>query len=194
MRCSRYTLDMPTSHPTEIAVFGGGCFWCTEAIFKSLKGVDSVTPGYAGGSTPDPTYEQVSSGSTGHAEVVKIEFNPDLIAYAELLTVFFATHNPTMANRQGDDVGEQYRSVILTTEGDQAQAAEDMIRRFNETEQFGKPVLTQVMPLGHFYEAEAYHHDYFEKNPHKPYCQVVISPKLKKLHEEFSAILKKSAQ
>ncbi len=173
----------------ETAVLGEGCFWCTEAIFNELKGVHSVLPGYAGGTMPNPTYEQVSDGNTGHAEVSKIEFDPSQISYRDLLTVFFATHDPTTPNRQGNDVGPQYRSIILYTSEVQKQEAEAFIARLNES---GSRVVTEVKPLETFYEAEDYHHRYFEKNPSQPYCQLVISPKLEKLKAKFHEILKQS--
>ncbi|MBI2099082.1 peptide-methionine (S)-S-oxide reductase MsrA [Candidatus Uhrbacteria bacterium] len=174
----------------ETAVFGGGCFWCTEAIFKMLKGVKSVVPGYAGGTMPDPSYEEVSGGVTGHAEAIKIEFDPQAISFNDLLAVFFGTHDPTTLNRQGNDVGEQYRSIILYTAPEQKKLAEDYIKELNESSEDGKPIVTEVKPLEKFYEAEDYHHDYYEKNKDKPYCQVVINPKLKKAKEKFSALLK----
>jgi peptide-methionine (S)-S-oxide reductase len=180
----------------ETAVFGGGCFWCTEAVFKMLKGVASVTPGYAGGSTSSPqaapTYEEVCSGKTGHAEVIRITYDPAVISYEKLLTVFFATHDPTTPNRQGNDVGTQYRSVILSTTDEQKAAAEKFIRDLNNTEKRGARVITQVEPLTQFYEAEEYHKDYYAQNSSQPYCQVVINPKLKKVQKEFAELLSRS--
>ena len=174
----------------EIAVFGGGCFWCTEAVFKMLRGVTSVLPGYAGGTKPNPTYEEVSSGKTGHVEVVRVEYDPHLIAYRDLLTVFFGSYDPTTKNRQGNDVGTQYRSVIFYTTEDQKSDAESFIREINESSKEGKPIVTSVEPLDVFYEAENYHHDYFAKNPGNPYCEVVINPKLQKVVEHFSGLLR----
>lgn len=171
----------------QIAVFGGGCFWCVEAVFGELKGVVSVLPGYAGGTTKNPTYEEVSTGKTGHAEAVKIEYNPDEISYDDLLTVFFATHDPTTLNRQGPDVGTQYRSIILYTTEDQKKAAEKFIKTLNES---GPKVVTEIKPLKDFYEAEDYHKRYYEKNKSAPYCQIVINPKLDKLKEKFHELLK----
>lgn len=171
------------------AVFGGGCFWCTEAVFAELKGIISVMPGYAGGTKPNPTYEEVSSGKTGHAEVTKIIYNPEQITYNDLLTVFFATHDPTTLNRQGNDVGTQYRSIILYTTDEQKSEAEKFIEKLNES---GQKVVTEVKPLEQFYEAENYHRHYYEKNSSAPYCQLVISPKLDKLKEKFNELLKKS--
>ncbi|MDO8482253.1 MAG: peptide-methionine (S)-S-oxide reductase MsrA [bacterium] len=183
----------------EIAVFGGGCFWCTEAVFKMLRGVSSVLPGYAGGTTKNPTYEQVSSGRTGHAESVQITYNPQLITYKDLLTVFFGSHDPTMVNRQGDDVGTQYRSVIFYTTPDQKKVAEELIKEINSPSQVlsdkiweGKPVLTELVPLDVFYEAENYHRDYFATHPGNPYCEVVINPKLEKVQKMFADLLKSS--
>lgn len=173
----------------KIAVFGGGCFWCTEAVYSELKGVISVMPGYAGGTTPNPTYEQVCSGNTGHAEVIRIEYEPDKISYNDLLTVFFATHDPTTLNRQGGDVGTQYRSVILYTDETQKSEAEAFIKKLSED---GEKVVTELKPLESFYEAEDYHRQYYLKNSSAPYCQLVINPKLEKLKEKFYALLKSS--
>ena len=174
----------------ETAIFGGGCFWCTEAVFSMLKGVYSVTPGYAGGASENPTYEDVSSGKTGHAEVIKIEYDPHVIPYDDLLTVFFSTHDPTTLNRQGDDVGAQYRSIILYTNKDQKKRAELKIKKINESEKEGNPAVTEVKQLERFYPAESYHVEYYKKNSGKLYCQIVINPKLKKVQEEFSQLLK----
>lgn len=155
-----------------------------------LKGVISVAPGYAGGNMPDPSYEDVSGGSTGHAEVIKIEFDSQVISFSDLLAVFFGTHDPTIVNRQGNDVGEQYRSVILYSTPEQKKLAEDYIKELNESSKEGKPIVTEVVPLEKFYEAEDYHHNYYEKNKDKSYCQVVINPKLKKAKEQFVNLLK----
>lgn len=170
----------------EIAVFGGGCFWCTEAVFESLRGVVSVMPGYAGGFTMHPSYEDVCTGETGHAEVIRIEFDPENISYEDLLTVFFAAHDPTTLNRQGNDVGTQYRSIILYTTEDQKTEAEGFIKRLNEQ---GPKVVTEIEPLKAFNEAEAYHHHYFKNNPDKAYCQFVINPKLDKVRQRFSELM-----
>ena len=174
----------------EVGIFGGGCFWCTEAVFKMLRGVVGVLPGYAGGSMDKPSYDKVSSGKTGHAEVIRIEYNPSAISYETLLTVFFATHDPTTLNRQGADQGTQYRSIILYTSAEQKRAAQQMIKELNAVAG-GKPIVTEVKPLNHFYEAESYHRDYYAKNPDQSYCQVVIDPKLKKVREKFAELLKK---
>ncbi len=174
----------------ETAVFGGGCFWCTEAVFKMLQGVYSVEAGYSGGETVDPTYEEVSSGKTGHAECTKIEFNPEEVSYKDLLTVFFGSHDPTTLNRQGADSGTQYRSVIFYTTEDQKKIAEDFIKEVNDSNKLGKPVVTEVLPLGEFYIAENYHQDYYENNKDAPYCELVINPKLEKVIKEFENLLK----
>ena len=169
---------------TEVAVFGGGCFWCTEAVFQELRGVISVMPGYAGGSVQNPTYEQVCAGKTGHAEVIRVEFDPSRISYRDLLAVFFASHDPTTLNRQGSDIGTQYRSVILYTTDDQKCAAEKYLTELNASGPGRTPVVTERKPLETFYEAEEYHRKYSLKNPNQAYCQLVIKPKLKKLKLE----------
>ncbi|RJR27030.1 peptide-methionine (S)-S-oxide reductase [candidate division WWE3 bacterium] len=169
----------------EKAVFGGGCFWCTEAIFRRLKGVKSVTPGYAGGTMENPSYEQVSQGNTGHAEVIEIEYDPNIISYSNLLEVFFKTHDPTSKNRQGNDVGTQYRSVVLYANENQRNLAEKAIREIEESGIFDKPVLTEILPLDSFFRAEEYHLEYYDKNPDKPYCSLVIGPKIAKLEKLF---------
>ncbi len=175
---------------SQIAVFGGGCFWCIEAVFEQLKGVMSVVPGYAGGQTVNPTYEQVCDGDTGHAEVLRIEFDASKISYRDLLTVFFAAHNPTTLNRQGNDVGTQYRSIILTTNDEQKREAREFIDQLNVD---GKDnVVTEVVPLETFYEAEAYHHHYFQNHPDQAYCQFVINPKLEKVKERFGQLMRRT--
>lgn len=177
----------------EFAVFGGGCFWCTEAVFGMLRGVISVTPGYAGGPPAPggkpPTYEEVCAGRTGHAEVIKIVFDPSQISFGQLLTVFFVTHDPTTRNRQGNDVGTQYRSVVLYANDGQKRAAETFIERLNASDPNGKPVVTDVKPFEAFYEAEDRHRDYFKNNPGQPYCQLIIEPKVEKLQKEFADLL-----
>ena len=176
---------------TEIAIFGGGCFWCTEAIFKELRGVVSVTPGYAGGTTPHPTYEEVSSGTTGHAEVIRIEFDPRIIPYCDLLDVFMHTHDPTTPNQQGHDVGTQYRSLILYTSEAQWVEAKSFIYELQSTNEFmSRKIVTELKPLVRFSEAENYHKGYFAKNRSQPYCQIVISPKLTRLRTQYGARLK----
>jgi len=173
----------------ETATLGSGCFWCTEAVFDELEGIVEVESGYAGGETKNPTYDQISNGNTGHAEVVQIQFNPKIISYADILRVFFATHNPTSLNKQGADIGEQYRSIILFHNEAQRQTATDIIKEMQNA--FDKPIVTEVVPYITFYKAEAYHQDYYRSNPEKAYCQMVINPKLQKLRLQFKDRLKK---
>ncbi len=173
----------------ETAIFGGGCFWCTEAVFKMLKGVYSVTPGYSGGKIANPTYEQVCGGATGHAECTKIEFDPTVVDFKTLLTVFFGSHDPTTLNRQGNDIGTQYRSVIFYTTPEQKKIAENVIKEINDSNREGKPIVTEVAPLDVFYEAEDYHKDYFATHPGNPYCEIIINPKLEKVQKEFAVLL-----
>ena len=175
----------------ETVVFGGGCFWCTEAVFKMLKGVISVMPGYAGGTTPNPTYESVCSGKTGDAEVIKIDYQPSAIKLMTLLTVFFATHDPSTLNRQGNDVGTQYRSAIFYTTEAQKTDVLAFINEINNSNSAGKPAVTEVKPLEKFFPAENCHQNYFANNPGNPYCEVVINPKLKKVQEKFAELLNK---
>jgi len=175
---------------TEIAVFGGGCFWCTEAVFELLDGVTSVMPGFAGGTVPNPTYAQVCSGRTGHAEVARIEFDPARTSYGDLLEVFFSTHDPTTLNRQGADVGTEYRSIILYASDAQKRAAEGYIAELTEAKVFDAPIVTEVQPLEAFYAAEDYHREYYRNNAYAPYCQFVIRPKLAKFHKRFGERLK----
>ena len=172
------------------AVFANGCFWCTEAVFSMLKGVYSVVPGYAGGDLKDPTYEQVSGGSTGHAEAIQITYDPSLVSYDDLLAVFFSTHDPTTLNRQGNDIGTQYRSAIFYSDDEQKTKAEALVKELNDSKAYDKPVVTEVRPLEKFYEAENYHHDYYKNNSSAPYCQLVIAPKLEKLQNRFAKLLK----
>ena len=175
---------------TAIAVFGGGCFWCTEAVFERLRGVIAVMPGYAGGTLPNPTYRQVGSGKTGHAEVVRVIYDPAQISYRDLLTVFFATHDPTTLNRQGADIGTEYRSVILYANDEQKREAEAFIAELNAPDAFNGRIVTEVSPLTAFYEAEEYHREYYRTNRAAPYCQYVIDPKMDKLNKRFRALLK----
>ncbi|HNT30320.1 MAG TPA: peptide-methionine (S)-S-oxide reductase MsrA [bacterium] len=177
------------STKSEIAVLGGGCFWCTEAVFSRLRGVISVIPGYAGGETPDPTYVSVSSGTIGHAEVVRIAYDAPVISYEQLLEVFFATHDPTTLNRQGADHGTQYRSIILTSSPEQEKAARTLIARLTAQNVYPDPIVTEIKPLGAFYPAEHYHQRYYELNTDKPYCQIVINPKLHKLKMSYFDLL-----
>lgn len=168
----------------EIATLGGGCFWCTEAIFKRLKGVTSVVSGYSGGSNSTPSYDQVSMGTTGHAESIQIEFDPTIISYEKILEVFWATHDPTTSNRQGADEGTQYRSVVFYHSDKQKQIAGKLKQ---------PSFVTQIVPFDKFYKAEDYHQDYYEKNKSYPYCQIVINPKIQKLLEEFKKDVKENA-
>ncbi len=175
------------------AVFGGGCFWCTEAVFKMLKGVVLVEPGYAGGTVMSPKYEQVSQGDTGHAEVIRVTYDPTRISYEDLLTVFFGSHDPTTPNRQGNDVGEQYRSVIFYETDEDKQTAERMIESVNESLKDGTRVVTQVVPLAPapsgFFVAEDYHKNYYAQNSSAPYCQLIIEPKLEKVRKRFAELV-----
>ena len=184
---------MKSDTKTEVAVFGSGCFWCTEAVFQSLEGVLSVSSGYAGGAKGDPTYEDVSSGTTGHAEVIQIEFDPAKISYDDLLAVFFFSHDPTTLNRQGNDGGKQYRSVIFYTNESQKKAAQMLIGELHEKKAYEKDVVTEVKPLDRFYPAESYHKDYYKRNSSAPYCELVIAPKLEKLEKRFSNLMRKQS-
>ena len=170
----------------EEATFGSGCFWCTEAVFESVRGVERVESGYAGGSVPDPSYEQVCSGTTGHAEVIRITFDPGTISYADLLRIFFATHDPTTLNRQGADVGTQYRSVIFPHSPAQERVAREVIGQLESEQLFDDPIVTTIEPEAEFFPAEAYHHQYYRTNPRQGYCQVVIAPKLAKFRQQFA--------
>jgi len=174
----------------EMATLGGGCFWCLEAVFDELKGVEDVVSGYAGGAAANPTYSQVCSGATGHAEAVQITFDPQVISFKDLLDVFFTIHDPTTLNRQGHDVGTQYRSIILYHTPEQRETAEQTIRELSEAKLWGAPIVTQLEQLAAFYPAEDYHRDYFIRNPDQPYCQVVIAPKVAKARSHFLAKLK----
>ena len=181
---------MTSSPKFETAVFGGGCFWCTEAAFSMLKGVLSVIPGYTGGTKIKPTYEEVSRGNTGHIEVIQVQFDPSIITYDDLLTVFFAVHDPTQSGGQGNDIGTQYKSAVFYASAAQKQSAEKFIDEFAETKAYEKPVVTEVCPLGVFYPAEQDHREYYKRNTDAPYCQIVIAPKLKKLQNRFAALLR----
>ena len=174
----------------QSAFLGGGCFWCTEALFKRLRGVIKVVPGYAGGDKPNPTYEQVCTGDTGHAEVIKIDFDSEQISFETLLDVFFSVHDPTTLNRQGNDIGTQYRSTILFADPEQEKIARAKISRLTAEGVYVNPIVTELKPLEKFYEAEEYHHDYFVKNPDKAYCQLIINPKLKKLKDKWEYLMK----
>jgi peptide-methionine (S)-S-oxide reductase len=175
---------------TEIATFGAGCFWCVEAIYSRLEGVIDVQSGYSGGSVKNPTYKEVCTGKTGHAEVCQIIFNPDVISYEQLLKVFWSVHDPTTPNRQGNDVGTQYRSVIFYHSEEQKKLAEEIREKLDREGIWKKPIVTTVDPFVAFYPAEDYHDDYFEKNPNQPYCSLVIAPKVEKFEKVFKDILK----
>jgi peptide-methionine (S)-S-oxide reductase len=174
----------------EVATLAGGCFWCLEAVFEQLGGVDKVQSGYAGGSVPEPSYRQVCTGTTGHAEVVQITFDPAVVSFGNLLDVFFATHDPTTLNRQGPDVGTQYRSAIFYHAPQQKEMAERRIAELNAAGTWGAPIVTQVVPLEKFYPAEDYHQGYFRQHPGQGYCQAVVSPKVAKFRKQFAARLK----
>jgi peptide-methionine (S)-S-oxide reductase len=182
--------SLSSSGKTETATFGGGCFWCTEAIFKSLKGVETVESGYSGGKLKNPTYKEVCSGLTGHAEVIQITFDPEVISFRELLEVFWETHDPTTLNQQGADRGTQYRSVVFYHTPQQKEEAEKYKAELNKENIYGKPVVTEITAFGTFYKAENYHQDYFANNSTQGYCQMVIVPKLQKFRKIFKDKLK----
>lgn len=175
---------------TQTAVLGGGCFWCVEAAFNQLQGVQRVVSGYMGGRTQNPTYEQVCSGRTGHVEVAEITFDPEVISYEDILEVFFTMHDPTTLNRQGNDVGEQYRSVIFYRDEEQHETAKKVLAELTRERVFADPIVTTVEPASTFYPAEEYHQDYFKNHPYQPYCMFVVSPKVKKIREKFASRLK----
>lgn len=175
----------------ETATLGGGCFWCTEAIFADLRGVKKIVSGYSGGRAENPTYEQVCSGATGHAEVVQVKFDPEDISYKEILQVFFATHDPTTLNRQGNDTGSNYRSVIFYHSPEQKEIAEKVISELSDENLFDKPIVTEITEFTGFYPAEDYHNNYFENNPNQPYCTSVIAPKVAKFRQNFLSQLGK---
>ena len=174
----------------DLATLAGGCFWCLEAVYDQVKGVLSVESGYMGGQGPKPSYEQVCTGRTGHAEVVQISFDPKAVSYRELLEVFFVTHDPTTLNRQGNDVGTQYRSAIFYHSPEQKAIAQDVIAHFTKEKVFPAPIVTQIAPAGPFYMAEEYHQEYFARNPTQPYCTYVVAPKVAKLRKQFAEKLK----
>jgi peptide-methionine (S)-S-oxide reductase len=182
---------MAAEQERATATLGGGCFWCLEAVYKELKGVDRVVSGYAGGTAPNPTYEQVCGGRTGHAEVVQITYDPKVVSFGDLLDVLFTIHDPTTKDRQGADVGPQYRSIVLYHDAEQKAAAERAIADLAEQGIWQGPIVTEVVPLETFYPAEAYHTDYFEQNPRQRYCQIVIAPKVAKFRKEHLARLKR---
>lgn len=178
-----------TRSMANIATFGGGCFWCLDALFRRIKGVDTVTSGFAGGHTKNPTYQEVCDGKTGHAEVIQITFDSTIITYREILEIFFTMHDPTTLNRQGNDVGEAYRSIILFHDDEQADIAKSVIEDFAR-ELWDKPIVTQVEPFTAFYPAESYHQDFFNRNPSQAYCTIIINPKVQKLRQKFANKLK----
>jgi peptide-methionine (S)-S-oxide reductase len=178
----------------ETAVLAGGCFWCIETIFQDLKGVEKVESGYSGGSTKFPTYQEVCTGTTGHAEVIRLEFDPSVISYEQILTVFFHVHDPTTLNRQGADVGTQYRSAIFYADEEQKKTAEKVIADITASKLWDDPIVTEVTVLKDYYKAEDYHQDYFNNNPGNSYCSIVIAPKVKKFYKEFGYLLKENAE
>jgi len=178
---------------SEKATFGAGCFWCVEAVFQRLEGVHSVVSGYMGGQTKNPTYQDVCSGKTGHAEVSQIDFDPGTISYVDLLKVFFETHDPTQLNRQGNDIGTQYRSAIFYHNDEQRRVAEEFKKQLEASKTWSAPIVTQIVPAGDFYPAEDYHQNYFNDNPNQPYCSFLIRPKLEKFTKAFKDKLKKNS-
>ena len=192
MRVEKHSV-LETSDPpagTVKATFGAGCFWCTEAVFLQLKGVKSVASGYSGGSVENPTYEQVCTGTTGHAEAIQVTYDPSVISFEELLEVFWHSHDPTTKDRQGNDVGTQYRSAIFYHTDDQKQLAEHYKQKLDESGLFRGPIVTEIVPFTQFYRAEAYHQNYYEQNARQPYCQAIIRPKLEKIKKVFANKLK----
>jgi len=175
----------------QIATLAGGCFWCLEAVYDEIKGVHGVESGYAGGTMPNPSYREVCNGDTGHAEVVQVHFDPKVVSYRDLLNVFFAIHDPTSLNRQGADVGTQYRSAIFYHDNEQKITAEELIKDLNAQKIWDKPIVTQVEKLDKFYLAEDYHQEYFANNPYQPYCMAVVAPKVSKFRKHFLEMLKK---
>jgi peptide-methionine (S)-S-oxide reductase len=173
------------------ATLAGGCFWCLEAVYVELRGVTKVVSGYSGGTVPNPSYQRVCTGSTGHAEVVRVTFDPAAVSYRELLEIFFTIHDPTTLNRQGADVGTQYRSAIFYHDEEQKHVAEEVIKEITAAKIWSKPIVTQVVPLDTFYPAEDYHQDYFANNPRQPYCQVVVAPKVAKFRKQYYDKLRK---
>ena len=174
----------------EVATLGGGCFWCLEAVYDELRGVEKVESGYSGGTVPDPTYRQVCTGTTGHAEVVQVTFDPEVVSFREILEVFFTIHDPTTLNRQGADVGTQYRSAIFATTPEQQRVAGETIARLDAANHWDAQIVTEVTPFETFYVAEDYHQEYFRRNGYQPYCQVVIAPKVAKFRKQYLERLK----
>lgn len=181
---------MTISKQTEIATFGAGCFWCLEAALNELKGIEQALSGYMGGHSPQPTYESICTGRTGHAEVVQVKFDPAIISFSELCQIFFSLHNPTQLNRQGNDIGTQYRSVIFTHSTAQQQQAAAIMAQLEQQQLFDAPIVTELSPASEFYPAESYHQGYFKQNPNQGYCQVIVAPKLAKFRQQFNALRK----
>ena len=180
-----------SSRKSAVATLGGGCFWCTEAVFLELKGVEKVESGYSGGTVENPSYDQVCDGDTGHAEVIQVTFDPEVLSYRDLLKVFFSVHDPTTLNRQGADVGSQYRSVIFYHDPEQKEVAEEVIKELDSARLWSRPIVTQLTPLKAFYKAEDYHQEFFKRNPIQPYCQVVVAPKVSKFRKQYFDRLKR---
>ena len=187
---SRESTATDSPRRLEVATLAGGCFWCLEAVFNELKGVERVESGYAGGNNANPTYEQVSTGNTGHAETIQLSFDPQTISYKESLSVFFAMHDPTTLNRQGNDVGTQYRSIIFYHDANQKAVAEETMDELIKEGIYDRPIVTELQPFKAFYKAEEYHDDYYKRHADQPYCQLVIAPKIDKLYERFKDKLK----
>lgn len=182
---------MSDTRRTETATLGGGCFWCLEAVYELMRGVEKVESGYTGGHVPNPSYEEVCSGTTGHAEVVQVTFDPDVVTFRELLEVFFTIHDPTTLNRQGADVGTQYRSAIFYASPEQKETAEAVIRELEAEEVWDAPIVTEVVPLEAFYPAEPYHREFYRRNPMQPYCVAVVAPKVAKFRRKFTEKLRR---
>ncbi|PQV64392.1 peptide-methionine (S)-S-oxide reductase [Abditibacterium utsteinense] len=186
----RASIQLMSNQQLETATLGAGCFWCVEAVFDALKGVEDVVSGYAGGHTKNPTYKEVCSETTGHAEVVQIKFDPSVISYADILRVFFTVHDPTQLNRQGNDVGESYRSAIFTHSDEQTHTAHEVIEEIENEKLYSGEIVTEVTPFTNFYSAEEYHQEYFAQNPHQGYCQFVVAPKVAKFRKKYAEQLK----
>jgi peptide-methionine (S)-S-oxide reductase len=184
-------MSSSSNNHTEVATLAGGCFWCLEAVYDQLKGVEDVVSGYAGGHVRNPSYQQVCTGMTGHAEVIQIKYNPEEVSFRDLLNVFFTIHDPTTLNRQGNDVGTQYRSAIFYHTPEQKATAEQVVAELNTAHVWDDPIVTEIAPLETFYPAEEYHQQYFERNPYQPYCRVVVAPKVAKFRKQYFEQLKK---
>jgi len=182
--------DSLRAGPRERATLGGGCFWCLEAVYHQMKGVESVESGYMGGANPDPSYEEVCTGRSGHAEVVQLAFDPAIVSFREILEVFFVIHDPTTLNQQGNDVGTQYRSAIFYHSPEQKKVTEELIAELTKQQLYNRPIVTELVPAVQFYEAEEYHQEYFARNPFQPYCSYVVGPKLSKFRTSFASKLK----